>query len=175
MTNDFNVQVPFLVEVGFKVHPLLLIGGYGALSLGGVASTFANAQGCNTGRACGSVDLRVGLQLQVHFRPAALLNPWVSYGLGYESVSASSSGGGTAPTGETYSGFEFARFGGGVDLRLSRYFGFGPFVQVDFGTYTGEHLAEPTATQDANIPNTALHEWFTAGEGGHSNGSAAVR
>jgi hypothetical protein len=165
MSNDFNLQVPFFVEAGLKVHPMLLLGVYGAISVGGVAATFANAQGCNSGgaRSCGSIDFRLGLQMQLHFRPAELLNPWASYGLGFESVSASASGGGAPPGSEAYSGFEFARFGGGVDLRVSRYFGFGPFLQLDFGTYTGEHLQQPATTVDAALANTSLHEWFTLG------------
>jgi hypothetical protein len=165
MSRDFAVQVPFLAEVGVKVHRMIFFGGYGAFSLGGVSSQFANAQGCTGGspRSCGSLDLRVGLEMQVHFRPDSLVNPWVGYGLGFESVQASASGGGSPSTGESFSGFEFARLGGGIDLRVNRYFGLGPFAEIDFGTYTQEHVQGAQTSVDSSLPNTALHEWFTLG------------
>jgi hypothetical protein len=166
MSNDFNVQVPLFVEVGVKVHPMIFLGAYASVSLGGTSSTFASAQGCtaaNPSRGCNSTDWRIGLEVQVHLRPAERINPWIGYGLGFEQVGASASGGGAPPTGESFSGLELARLSGGVDFRVSRYFGFGPFLDVDFGSYSQEHVQGATATVDQSIPNTALHEWITIG------------
>ncbi len=158
MSDDFAFQVPLLVEVGIKVHPMLFLGAYGGPSVGPVSSTFSNAQGC-AGHSCLAADWRIGLEMQVHFRPAERLNPWVGYGLGFESASASASGG----LGDTYSGLELARFSGGLDIRLSRYFGVGPYVGLDFGSYSQEHLQQVGKTVDQSISNTALHEWITLG------------
>jgi hypothetical protein len=165
MGHDFNAQVPFLAEIGVKVHPMLFLGGYGSFAFGGASSTFSNAQGCtgSSWRGCGAVDLRIGLEVQVHFAPAALVNPWAGYGLGFESISASASGGGQPTVGESFSGFEFARFGVGADVRLSRYFGLGPFGEVDLGSYNHEHIQGATTTSDGDIPNTSVHAWITLG------------
>jgi hypothetical protein len=165
MNRDFALQVPFFAEVGVKVHRMIFFGAYGAFSVGGASSSFANAQGCTptSARSCGALGLRVGLEMQVHFKPEALVNPWVGYGLGFESEQAGASGGGAPPTGESFTGFEFARLGGGIDLRVNRYFGIGPFAEIDFGTYTQEHVQGADKTVDSSLPNTALHEWFTLG------------
>jgi hypothetical protein len=145
---------------------MVFLGLYGGPSIGGTSSTFANAQEqCPPGssRSCVGADWRIGLEVQVHFRPAALFNPWVGYGLGFESASASASGAGVPPTGVTYTGLELARFAGGVDVRLSRYFGLGPFVGLDFGSYSVEHVEDLRTRVDQSIPTTALHEWITIG------------
>jgi hypothetical protein len=165
MNHDFSVQVPFLVEVGVKVHRVLFFGGYGGFALGGASSDFANAQGCSgaTSRSCGSLDLRFGLELQVHMNPSGLVNPWLGYGLGFESAQASASGGGQPATGESFTGFEFARIGGGADIRVSRYAGFGPFAEIDLGSYSHEHVQGATQSADEGIPNTSVHGWFTFG------------
>jgi len=170
MSGDFGLQVPIFLEAGIKVHPMIFLGAYTSLSIGGTSSAFADAQGCVSGssRGCGSTDWRIGLEVQVHFRPAELVNPWLGYGLGFEQVSASASGGGSPATGETFSGLELARIGGGADFRVSRIFGFGPFIEVDFGSYSQEHVQGVTATGaastvDQSISNTGLHEWVTLG------------
>lgn len=165
MSKDFALQVPFLAEVGVKVHPMILLGAYGAFAIGGAGTTFANNQGCTPGaaRSCSSLNLRVGLQMQVHFLPAARINPWAGYGLGFESAQASANGGGAPGTGESFSGFEFARLAVGADLRVNHYFGIGPFLEVDLGTFTGEHVQGANQTVDQALPNTSLHEWFTFG------------
>jgi hypothetical protein len=165
MSHDFSVQVPFFAEVGVKVHRMVFLGGYGAFSVGGVSSTFANAQGCtgSSSRSCGSLDLRAGLELQVHFSPASLINPWLGYGLGFESAQASASGGGAPATGESFTGFEFARLGGGADLRINRYVGLGPFAEMDLGTFSHEHVQGAASSVDSGIPNSSVHAWFTLG------------
>jgi hypothetical protein len=50
-----------------------------------------------------------------------------------------------------------------VDVRVHRYFGLGPFMEIDFGQYTQEHVTGAASTVDQSIPNTSLHEWFTLG------------
>jgi hypothetical protein len=162
MGNDFGVQIPLILEIGIKVHPMVFLGAYGGPSVGPTSSNFSTAQGCGSGsqRGCIAADWRVGLEVQVHFRPAELLNPWVSYGLGFEAASATASGGGSPPGGATYTGLELARLAGGVDFRLSRIFGIGPYVGFDFGSYSAAH---PQGQPSESISNTSLHEWLTLG------------
>jgi hypothetical protein len=165
MSNAFSVQIPFLLEIGVKVHPMIFLGAYGGPSIGGTSSVFSGAQSCSSSRSCIGTDWRVGLEVQVHFRPAERLNPWVGYGIGYEAASVTASGGGMPEGNESFSGLELARIAAGLDFRLSKLFGVGPFAEVDFGSYSHEHVqtVSPPATSDQSIPNTALHEWISVG------------
>jgi hypothetical protein len=166
MSRDFGLQVPIVVEAGVKIHPLIFIGGYVAFTVGGASSAFDAAQGCDaraTTRSCGASSFHIGAEVQIHFRPARRANPWVGYGIGYETASASASGGGTVQVGESFDGLEVARVSGGVDFRLSRFIGVGPFLELDLGTYSHEHIQATSQSFDGSIPNAALHEWFTVG------------
>ena len=50
----------------------------------------------------------------------------------------------------------------GVDFRLTKIFGIGPFVDFSFGKYTNETI-EPRAPAGDDIANKAMHEWLTLG------------
>jgi hypothetical protein len=107
--------------------------------------------------------------VQYHVLPAAQINPWFGYGLGFEFTDVSQSGGSEDGPGAlsrsawvSYQGFEFARLMAGADLRLHRVVGVGLFLDLTMCNYsrvttmdgdqiTGE-VSEPT-----------LHEWFTLG------------
>jgi hypothetical protein len=61
-------------------------------------------------------------------------------------------------------GFEFANLMGGVDFRLSRTFGIGPFLSLSIGQYRkyrSEILGTPKLEGD--IQDQATHEWLSAG------------
>jgi hypothetical protein len=165
MSHDFATQIPLLVELGAKVHPMIFLGAYTGLSLGGTSSAFSDAQGCGKGgRSCLASTLRIGFEVQIHFQPAERVNPWIGYGIGFESASASANGGGAVEASESFTGFELARFAGGIDFRLSRIFGIGPFAELPFGTYSHAHvLGADGTTADSPITNTALHVWPTIG------------
>lgn len=61
-------------------------------------------------------------------------------------------------------GFEFARFGAGVDFRLNKVFGLGPFVDFSLGSYSRYKFDVPgAASEDGDISNTASHQWLTFG------------
>jgi hypothetical protein len=50
------------------------------------------------------------------------------------------------------------------DFRLSRVFGLGPFVGFPLGQYSRYHIEGITnVTQEGDIAEKALHEWFTIG------------
>lgn len=125
---------PMSDELRFQLPLLIDIGAKVTrhLFLGGYTGmTFADGMGA-----------RLGAELQIHFAPTHFSNPWIGYGFGYE-------------WGDGIRGPEYARFMFGVDLRFSRSFGLGPFVDLTLGRYTHE---------DGNaIPETRGHEWFTLG------------
>ena len=162
MANLFSAQVPLLVEIGGKVIPQLFVGGYLGLAFGGTAGDLQRT--CVSSHAtCFAAGARLGAEAQFHILPAARANPWIGYGIGYESVAVGFSEG--SRTGSvSYNGFEFAHFMGGVDFRFSRVFGLGTFASFSIGQYRRSHYelsGDPVIEGD--IPEKAIHEWFTVG------------
>jgi hypothetical protein len=154
-------QVPIYIEIGGKPIPNLFIGGYLGLGFGGAGGQ--TATDCDTGgMTCVVVDARVGVEVQYHILPEAWVNPWVGYGFGYESVALSATKGSDSSS-ASFSGFELAHFMAGVDFRLSRVFGLGPFVGFSLGKYSRAHLEVNGTSQDSDIAETTVHQWFTVG------------
>jgi hypothetical protein len=64
-------------------------------------------------------------------------------------------------------GFEFAHFMAGLDFRLTRVVGIGPFADFAIGQYSRTSsettINGVTVKSDGDIQNTALHEWLTIG------------
>jgi hypothetical protein len=154
-------QVPIYVEIGGKPIPNLFIGGYLGLGFGG-AGDQTDIDCNNTNTTCVVVDARFGIEVQYHILPDAWVNPWVGYGFGFESVALSASNGDVTSSG-SFSGFEFAHFMTGVDFRLSRVFGLGPFVGFSLGQYSRVHLEVNNTSRSEDIPETAMHQWLTVG------------
>jgi hypothetical protein len=162
---DFtSVQVPLLVELGGKVIPNLFIGGYLGFSFGGAGGQNAELLNCSSSSiTCVSATFRLGLELQYHILPREKVNPWVGYGIGIESIAVGVSQPGADVT-RGYSGWELAHFMGGVDFRLTRVFGLGPFVDLSLGKYTRAHVKiEGLDEASDDIDDTRLHEWLTIG------------
>lgn len=153
-------QVPLLVDIGAKVIPMLFVGGYFGFGFGGPSGQMETL--CNSdGGSCLAVSVHLGVEAQVHFIPEGEVNPWLGYGIGYESLAFSHSGGSSSDDDDTLSvsGWEYAHFMGGVDFRLSRVVGLGPFVDYSLGEYKTAEVG--SVSQD--IPSTAMHSWLTLG------------
>jgi hypothetical protein len=150
-------QVPFIVDIGGKLIPELFLGGYFGLAFGGAGGSAKRA--CDVGgESCVAVGIHLGIEVQYQIRPAAFVDPWVGYGLGIESLGVSAARGGTTES-IGYGGFEFARLMAGVDFRVTRVFGVGPFVDLSLAQYTSENVG----SQSATLQNTAMHQWLTLG------------
>ena len=150
-------QVPIMVDIGAKVIPQLFVGGYFGLSFGGAGGISKDS--CNASNAdCLTVGVNFGVEAQYHILPAALANPWVGYGLGFQSLGLSRTVSGVSTT-MSAAGFEFARFMGGVDFRVSRVFGVGPFIDLSMASYS----KFDNGSQSVSIDDTAVHEWLTLG------------
>lgn len=154
LSNMVSGQVPIFVDIGAKLIPQLFIGGYFGLGIGGAGGTSKDACNAN-GWDCSAVTVHIGVEAQYHILPAGFVNPWVGYGLGYESLGLATSKNGVTNS-TSVGGFEFARFMGGADFRVSRVFGVGPFVDLSMATYS-------SGSNGATIQNTATHEWLTLG------------
>jgi hypothetical protein len=163
--SDFSsVQVPLLVDLGGKPIPELFLGGYIGPSFGGAGGQ--TAKQCDASNAsCVGVSFRLGLEAQVHLMPQSFTNPWLGYGIGVESIAigTSSSRSSTATSG--LSGVELAHFMGGLDLRLSRVFGIGPFVDVALGRYSTVHFDDGGVSRSFDIDSAdrTTHGWVTLG------------
>lgn len=165
MSDGFSGQVPIFIEIGGKVIPNIFVGGYLGLGFGGAAGQFDTlcSQG---GLTCVTVGLRLGAEIQYHVLPGEKTNPWLGYGFGFESVAIGMSASGQTFT-DSFSGLEFAHLMGGVDFRLSRVFGIGPFVDFSLGQYTSYHVEAPgIGSQDGDVQTTAMHEWLAFGARG---------
>jgi len=151
-------QVPIIVDIGGKAIPQLFLGGYLGLGFGGAGGK-ASDQCEALNATCASVSFNLGVEAQYHILPQNSVNPWIGYGLGFQSLAMGRKVNGDTVTG-SFSGFEFARLMGGVDFRLNRVFGVGPFVDLSMAKY-GSYKDDDDNSHD--IPETALHEWLTLG------------
>ncbi|HEX3855245.1 MAG TPA: hypothetical protein VHW01_29985 [Polyangiaceae bacterium] len=156
MSQATGGQVPFIVDVGGKPIPELFLGGYFGFGFGGEAGEFRQLCDGNGG-GCISADVFFGIEAQYQILPAASADPWFGYGVGFESLALGASSNGGSATG--LGGIQFARLSGGVDFRLSRTFGVGPFADFSLGKYSS--ISVGSSSED--IPSTSTHEWLTIG------------
>ena len=162
LSDWFAGQASFLGELGWHVHPNLFLGGYAGIGIGGAGDVASNF--CTAGDAtCVAVRVRFGVELQLHILPAGDADPWLGYGIGLEGASLSEKNSRHSQT-QTLTGFEFAHFMGGVDVRVGKRFGLGPVVDVAVGRYS--HLTtelDGANSVDRSLDNRANHEWHTLG------------
>ncbi|MDB4935590.1 MAG: hypothetical protein JWP87_2562 [Labilithrix sp.] len=165
MSDAFGVQVPLVADIGGKVIPNLFIGGYLGISFGGVGDSI-KALCDNAAVDCTAVGFRFGVQAQLHILPAAKLNPWIGYGIGYEIAGASGSKNNNKLT-SALGGVEFAHIMAGFDYRINKVVGIGPFADFALGQYSiasvETTIGGNTIKTDGDIAKTSLHEWLLAG------------
>jgi hypothetical protein len=165
MADAVSIQVPIIVDLGVKPIDQLFIGAYFGVAQGGAAGAIADVC-AHLGVSCNGLSLRFGVQVHYAFRPAATVNPWVGLGIGYE-IARSSGTSGKNSVDNTLSGLELVHLMGGVDFRLARAFGVGPFVDLALGQYstaqTKQNAGGRVTTLGGAIDNPALHEWLTLG------------
>lgn len=165
----YSTQLAWEIALGGKPTPSLYIGGY-AGAWGGAEGDDPYArtlcrEGADRDVDCDSYSSRVGAEIQWHFIPAGGVNPWIGYGLAYEWASESITDDVAGRTEESWvHGMQFGRLQAGLDIRLGKVFGLGPYVQAEFGRYvhqTTEVYGKETHSGD--IENKALHGWFGTG------------
>jgi hypothetical protein len=162
MSDFVAPQVPLLVDIGGKIGHHVFLGAYFGLGFGAAAGRTADV--CEaTDANCGAFSLRFGPQVLVFFMPDQKVDPWVGYGFGRESIALGSSAG-AVDTATAFAGWEYAHLMAGVDFRLNRIFGIGPFVDFALGSYTDFAIEnDPGPDTDGDVEETALHEWLTIG------------
>ncbi len=60
-------------------------------------------------------------------------------------------------------GWEFAHLMAGVDFRMSKTVGIGPFVDLSVAQYSSANSGASNTTTTTDIKDKALHEWLTLG------------
>ena len=162
MSDVTTGQVPVIVELGGKVVPNLFLGGYLGIA-GGMAAGNLDDLCDDADYDCYALGIRAGFEGHFQLMPHGRTNPWIGYGIGYETLTISMSDGDDKGS-FTNSGPEYARVMAGLDFRLSRGFGLGPFLDVSIGKYTRFKNDPPGGdSEDGDIPKTAMHEWVTVG------------
>jgi len=165
------------LDIGLKPKPMpnFFFGAIFALGVGPVGDrlqTLCKGASCfsysNTGRFL--------IEVQYHVLPAARVNPWLGYGIGLDLAIARfevSEERENPITGETESashtventvfGPSFAHFMAGVDFRLKRTLGVGPFVDFSIGQYTSATSESNGVKVERSIDNPATHYWLSGG------------
>lgn len=150
-------QIPLALDLGAKVTKWIFVGGYVSLAAGLAAGDLSAS--CDRLRLdCRSLSFRVGAQVHYAIAPDEWLDPWVGYGLGYSSITVGDDGADV-----TYRGFDFGHFMAGLDLRLSRTIGLGPFVDFTVGKYASRTVETAAGTVDGDIVGRSFHYWLTIG------------
>lgn len=172
LASRYSSQFPLILDLGFKPKNWLLLGVYMGFSLGTDGNDARVSGLCNdrdndlnNDISCSSGSLRAGLQAQFHVSADARWNPWFGYGIGYEAAWQTirdTPRGRTEST--TASGMEVARLSSGLDCRMTRVLGIGPFAELALGRFTSTRTDVNNETRyDGPIPDRAAHVWLTVG------------
>jgi hypothetical protein len=162
-------QIPFAVDLGARFAESFFAGVYFGFGFGSTGSDGELERACDDDDEDGENDivcsvwtLRAGLEGIYSFSPAAHMNPWVGYGIGYEASIASYSDReqGYSET-ITSSGITWAQLSAGIDFRKG--VGIGPFLEVSIGEFrkTTTEIGDERFRLPMN--DRALHAWIMIG------------
>jgi hypothetical protein len=161
-------QVPFALDLGAKVTRFVFVGGYLHLGFGAEGSDARVEDLCDDDDedwendvGCSAVSVRLGLEAQYHFEPAARMNPWLGYGIGFEAGIQSITDNTGYRENNTASGITWAQLSGGLDFRHA--VGIGPFAEFAFGRYTTTRTETGNQVSTTKIDDRAWHVWTTVG------------
>lgn len=108
------------------------------LSLQGGYAKLTAASRCTD---CGGSSARVGAGLTYHLAQGVAFDPWARFGLAYRTTSLDTDGAKSRAarevTGGTYHGVDFAQLSFGTLWSPVSAFGFGPYAEMDLGSYLG--------------------------------------
>jgi hypothetical protein len=161
-------QIPVAVDLGAKVTRSVFVGSYLQLGFGAEGSDAAVEALCDDDDrdfendiSCNAVSVRLGLEAQYHFEPAARMNPWLGYGIGFEAGIQSIRDTTGYRENNTASGITWAQLSGGLDFRGP--IGIGPFAELALGRYTTTRTETSNEVSTNEIEDRAWHVWTTLG------------
>jgi len=165
-------QVPIYLGMGAKITRSVYVGAYVHLGIGAEGSDSLveglcddNDHDLENDVSCSVLTARVGLEGQYHFEPAEWVNPWIGYGIGYEGATQ------TIRDREhgyeeshTASGITFAQLAGGLDYRMAKGIGGGPFLEAALGRFTRTTTrVNSEEVHSGSIDEPAVHAWISLG------------
>ncbi len=168
----YSGQFSFAFDIGAKAWRHVFLGGYLLFGFGSEGSDDRVHNLCNdrdnnlqNDIACSVVAFRFGAEGAYYFAPDARVDPWLGYGIGFNLVSQNID---DRPSGRsettTASGWDLAVLGAGVDFRLVKAFGLGPYAEAAVGRYTRtETSVNGTTTYNGGMPDPAVHAWLDVG------------
>lgn len=170
LSRRYAWQIPLIVDLGARFARSLFLGvslglGYGATGSDARVDAACTDDDDNLKNdiACNVLTLRAGLEVLYSFAPDARLNPWIGYGIGFESSQASISDDYTGlEETDTSHGITYALLSAGFDLRNP--VGVGPLVEAALGEFT--HSTTDLGARGKfryDIPDRALHAWVLLG------------
>lgn len=109
-----------------------------------------------SGIDCTIFGMRLGVMGTFRFMPQQFLSPWVGASLGWEMLAEDFDGNTGVYTGTT---FELM---GGLDFKAGPVFSWGPFLSMQFGTYTDVEY-DTTSGSGSYDPDAGMHTWIQLG------------
>jgi hypothetical protein len=143
--------IPLWADLGYRIHPNWYVGAFFQY---GIGQGFEGCKYFSTPPNCSGNNLRFGVNAHYHFTPNRKLDPWAGIGAGYEIAHSKF----TFPQGTVsaeFQGFEFLNLQLGLDYRVARAVGIGPFVAFTMAQYSNE-FAKTTGYDK-------LHGWLILG------------
>jgi opacity protein-like surface antigen len=170
LSRRYSWQFPLLADLGWKVSDALFLGGYVGVGFGGMGSDSLSTQYCEDRSFdyeedidCSTFGFQLGAQAIYSLDPGARWNPWIGYGIGFESARQSIvHDRRNYSEVNTASGITAAKLMFGADYRAT--VGIGPYVEAAIGRYlqTKTELNDDTV-HSGSISNQAFHAWLTFG------------
>lgn len=111
------------LDLGFGVDRFVFLGAYGEMQWLG------SSDACPS---CSGTTIGAGLFARYHIVQGMRFDPWVSYGIGYRSLSSTND-----TTSNDYVGLEWLRLQLGATWFATSGLGFGPVLQLGAGTMIG--------------------------------------
>jgi opacity protein-like surface antigen len=161
---------PLELGLGAKVVDQIYLGAYLDLGVGGEGSDPHTEGRCEAGNdidddvSCSSTTVHAGIEARYSFTPAESMSGFVGYGFGITSGSQTISDAGRYREVSTARGIDYARLSGGLDLRVSRGFGLGPYGMLMIGRYEHQRTEiRNVVTFSGKIEDPTVHAWLQLG------------
>lgn len=162
--------IPLELGLGAKLIDHLYVGAYFNFGVGWEGNDPDTERHCEAGSdleddvSCSSVSARGGIEVRYTFTPADAMTGWVGYGIGGTVASQTISDEGRYREVSTASGIELARLTGGLDFRVKRGFGLGPYAMVSIGRFLHQTTEiRNEVVSSASVDDPSLHAWLCLG------------
>jgi hypothetical protein len=151
--------LPIGIDAGYRLWPSAYLGG---------TLEWGPTVGLGNG-LCGACDVGYDLQVRAEVRfymlpsraPYPTLDPWLSFGFGWEVLHAAL-GFGSVSDGATYDGPILGNLQIGLDVR-SHAIAVGPYFGLSLAEFVRHSLDPAPPGETSSIDGRVVHEWFTLG------------